>query len=463
MKPMTTSQIAHVVHGKLLQGSGDTLVSGVSIDNRTLEPGDLFIAFTGSRTDGHRFIPDAFRRGASAALVSHDQFPQVDSLPIIQVTHPLTAVQQLASYERTQYSGPVIGITGSNGKTTSKEMLRTVFQTAGPCLYTPANLNNELGLPLTILQRKQEHGSIILEMGMRGPGQIAALCEISKPTAGWITNIGHSHIELLGNQERIASAKAELLDALPENGIAVLNGDDPWLRKVVVRLKGKPYWYGLSESADAYATEIQMDGRGTRFVVHMFGHKQEVYLPTLGMHNVHNALGALLMGRLHGLGLEEMVGGLTTFSAAAGRLNFVKGKRDCLVIDDCYNASPASMQASLSVLRQVGAGRETVAILGDMYELGHFEEEGHRLVGQYVVEQGIDLLIAVGPKAKWIAEAAQERGHQRVTYYPDKSSLLHALEQLPTGSAVLVKASRGMQLEEAVHLLADPKGQGTIH
>lgn len=463
MRPISIKQLASTVDGEVLHGAADVTVSGVSIDNRVVQPGDLFVAFVGNQTDGHRFIPDAFQRGASAALVSSSQVPETGSQPLIRVSDPLRAIQRLAVAERRQFTGPVIAVTGSNGKTTSKEMLKTVFQTAAPCLYTPANLNNELGLPLTILQRTEEHRTMILEMGMRGRGQIAALCEIAKPTAGLITNVGHSHIELLGSQEAIAWAKAELLDALPDDGFALLNGDDPWLRKVVDRFPVKPLWFGLHETYDAFATHIETRDAGMVFAAHILGQEQEVFLPTFGLHNVRNALGALLMGRLHGLDMNRMASGLATLSSSSGRLHILQGRDNRILIDDCYNASPASMQASLGVLHQIGQGRETVAILGDMYELGDFEEEGHRLVGQYILEQGIDALIAVGPKSEWIAKAAYEGGLRQVAYYRDKASLFENLKELPQGCAVLIKASRGMQFEEIVHRLMDIPPEETVH
>ena len=483
MHPLSVATLAHLVEGDVLQGAEDTLVSGVSIDNRKVQPGDVFVAFAGENVDGHRFVPDAFARGAAACLISDDAFTYSGSEAIIRIADPLAAVQRLAAHERSLFAGPVIGVTGSNGKTTSKGMLGAVFQVAGPCLYTPANLNNELGLPLTILQRKAEHRTMVLEMGMRGAGQIAALCAIAKPTAGLITNIGHSHIELLGSQEGIAHAKAELLQALPADGIAVLNEADPWLRMIAKDLAVRTLWFRAQEPhesraagddenpldteldattgarldvhLDAYASEVRMEVGGTRFLAHVLGQTREVFLPTYGLHNVQNALGALLMGSCHGLPLDQMADRLAAMTASSGRLQLLAGHADRLIIDDSYNASPASATASLGVLQQVAGERTTVAILGDMYELGSFEVEGHRLVGQSVVDASIDRLIAIGPKAKTIAEAATERGHQRVAYYPDKSSFFAHLDEIPPHSVVLVKASRGMQFEKIVQRLAE--------
>jgi len=472
MHLLSIATLAHLVEGEILQGAKDTLVSGVSIDNRQVQPGDLFVAFTGENVDGHRFIPDAFARGAAASLISQDSPTRAGDEPLIRINDPLVAVQRLAAHERSLFSGPVIGVTGSNGKTTSKEMLGAVFQVAGPCLYTPANLNNELGLPLTILQRKAEHRAIVLEMGMRGAGQIAALCAIAKPTAGLITNIGHSHIELLGTQEGIAYAKAELLAALPADGMAVLNGADPWLRIVAKDLEVRTFWFSAEESRESRRSDSQLDAsvseviteeQGTRFLAHVLGETQAVFIPTFGLHNVQNALGSFLIGSSHGRPLAQVANRVAAMTPSFGRLHLLSGHDHRVLIDDCYNASPASATASLGVLQQVSRGRTTLAILGDMYELGSFEVEGHRLVGQSVVDAAVDQLIAIGPKAKAIAEAAQERGHQHVTYYPDKDSFFAHLEDIPMHSVVLIKASRGMQFEEIVQRLAEPGEAGTIH
>ncbi|MCL6445997.1 MAG: UDP-N-acetylmuramoyl-tripeptide--D-alanyl-D-alanine ligase, partial [Alicyclobacillus sp.] len=346
-----------------------------------------------------------------------------------------------------------------NGKTTTKEMLAAVFRAMGTCLYTEANLNTELGLPLTILRRTPQHRSMVLEMGMRGLGQIRELCDVAEPTAGIITNIGQSHLELLGSEANIASAKAELLEALPETGIAALNGDDPWLRQVAERCKGRVLWYGSDAQSDAWASDIVVTDEGTDFVSHVLGNSVNVHIPTFGIHNVHNALGALLLGAAHGIALPAAAAGLTTVPSTSGRLNIVQGSNDRVVLDDCYNASPLSVKASLRVLLDLARGRNTVAILGDMYELGSYAEAGHREVGTFAAEAGVDRLIAVGEFARWIAEAAKAAHCPYVRHYPDKDTAMRHLDtDVPHSAMVLVKASRGAALEDIVAKLV-PEGR----
>ncbi|MCL6548003.1 MAG: UDP-N-acetylmuramoyl-tripeptide--D-alanyl-D-alanine ligase, partial [Alicyclobacillus sp.] len=274
MRPRTVSEIAEITGGERIRGEGEAVVTGVQVDSRKVSAGDLFVAFRGERADGHDFVGAAFAAGAAAAMVTREVNAPG---PLIRVADPLAALQRLAAEERAGFRGPVVGVTGSNGKTTTKDLLRAVFDGLGPCLATPANLNNELGLPLTLLRRTPEHQSMVLEMGMRGLGQIQALCEIARPTAGIITNIGHSHIELLGSQENIARAKGELLEAIPPDGVAALCGDDPWLRRIASRCRGRVVWYGLADG-DARATRIETTGEGTRFLAEVLGERQEVLL-----------------------------------------------------------------------------------------------------------------------------------------------------------------------------------------
>ena len=458
MTPMTVEQLNQVVHGVHVCGPLDSVVTGVAIDSRKVSPQDVYIAFPGENVDGHAFVSDAFAKGAAVALVSKDVNVEThDANAILRVDNPLGAIWRLASFEREQFTGPVIGVTGSNGKTTTKEMLAAVFQVNGPCLYTQANFNNELGLPLTILQRNAQHRSMILEMGMRGRGQIQQLCEIAKPTAGIITNIGHSHIELLGSQEQIALAKAELIDALPEQGTLVLWADDVWLKKVSSRFSGRTLWYSLEDRthADAYASDVRHTPTGTQFTAYIGGSCCEVNLPTFGTHNVLNALSALLMGHAHGLDLKAMADRLRTLKSTSGRLDIRKGNMGRTVIDDCYNASPLSMKSSLDVLVELAQSRPTVAVLGDMFELGPYEREGHRDVGSFLAKRGVEMLIAIGERAHWIAEAATASGQPNVLHFPDKTSAAAALREIPKDAVVLVKASRGMHFEDIVSALCE--------
>jgi UDP-N-acetylmuramoyl-tripeptide--D-alanyl-D-alanine ligase len=457
LTPLSASELAAIVGGRLVHGDANATVTGIAIDSRKLSPGDAFVAFKGEKVDGHTFVPQVIHQGAAAVLISRDL--PLDELKgsqsaIIRIEDPLLAVQRLAAHERAQFHGPVVGVTGSNGKTTTKDMLAAVFKAQGPCLATEGNYNNELGLPLTLLRRTSEHRAIVLEMGMRGFGQIAGLCQIAHPTSGIIINIGHSHIELLGSQENIAKAKSELLEAIPQDGFAALQAADPWLRRMADRCRGRVLWYGLDGDTDAYATDIVRTEGGTAFTAHVLGHTAKVQLPTYGEHNVLNALGALLIGAAHGLPLADMAEQLAQLEPASGRLRIVRGRDGRTIIDDCYNASPLSMKASLRVLHDIAPAGGAVAILGDMFELGDYAEEGHREVGQFAAAQGVDVLVTIGPLARWIAEAAETAGCPQVFAFDQRDTAIKRLDDLlPSGSTVLVKASRGMQLEQVVQFL----------
>jgi UDP-N-acetylmuramoyl-tripeptide--D-alanyl-D-alanine ligase len=467
--PLSTRQLTDLVQGVLVQGNLNEHITGVAIDHRQVQPGDLFVAFVGEKHDGHDFVADAFARGAAAALVTKDIQVHPAQGAVLRVADPLIAIGRLAAFERTRFGGPVIGVTGSNGKTTTKDLLAAVFRTKGPCLATAANYNNELGLPLTLLGRQENHQSIILEMGMRGLGQIQRLCDIAQPTAGIITNIGQSHIEILGSQENIAKAKGELLEALPRDGVAVLSLDDPWLVRIAQRTRARVLWTSLTENPeyaeghrpDAFAEDIRHHADGVTFVAHVFGERQEVSLPTYGRHNVGNALGALLMGAAHALPLDAMAEALAHAQMTGGRLQVKPGLRGSVVIDDTYNASPLSTKASLSALKDVARERTTVAILGEMYELGTYAEASHREVGAAAAELGIDRLVTIGPMARWIAAAAKDAGCTDVIHFEGKQEALAHIDALvPDGAAVLVKASRGMKLEDVVRALT--QGQPTV-
>ncbi|QQE78161.1 UDP-N-acetylmuramoyl-tripeptide--D-alanyl-D-alanine ligase [Alicyclobacillus sp. SO9] len=457
MLTLTAETAARIIGGQLLSGPANAQIKGLTIDSREIQPGFMFVAFEGQHVDGHDYISQAVQNGATAVLVGKDNAPETPAnIATIKSDDALAAIQKLAVYERDHCTGPVVAVTGSNGKTTTKEMLKSVFATLGPCLATKQNQNNELGLPLTLLRHDASHTSIVVEMGMRARGEIEELSTIAKPTTGIITNIGHSHLELLGSQEQIALAKTELLESLPEDGYAVLLSDDPWLRKLAHKTSAQIVWFGMSEDCDAWAENVSIAGNSTMFTAHVLGSSAKVTLPTLGQHNVLNALSALLAGAVNGLQLQKMAEALQQVSSVSGRLHQVPGKDDRIIIDDCYNASPSSMSASLHVLQQV-AGQKNMpaaAILGDMYELGTFAEEGHRQTGALAAQMGIQHVITVGQMSRWIAEGVRKMGKTAVHEFSDTKALLEELDRiLPPHSAVLVKASRGMHLEEIVRAL----------
>jgi len=461
MMPISIGDIAEIVHGELLFGNPELLVTGIAISTSTVNRGDMFVAFVGQQVDGHQFIGDALHRGAHGAMVSklvNTDDLAADSDYILRVDNPLLALQCLALLDRKKFMGPVIGVTGSNGKTTTKDMLSVIFETVGPCLATQGNYNNELGLPLTLLRRLPHHQSIVVEMGMRGFQEIAELCKIARPTLAVITNIGQSHIGKLGSQENIALAKGELVEALDENGVAILNYDDVFQRDMAKRCKGKIVWYGLDDAEHAYATKIHELEGGTSFTAMVLGEEITVHLNTYGLHNVRNALAALLAGRTQGLDMAAMALQLNHFAPSVGRLRVVPGKAGRTIIDDCYNASPLSTVASLQVLETLAKQKESlsVAILGDMYELGDFSESGHREVGEFSAKHGIQKLIAIGPLSRWTAETAHSAGCPYVIHYESIGEAIANLQHiLPREAIVLIKASRGMKLEEVVLQLTE--------
>jgi UDP-N-acetylmuramoyl-tripeptide--D-alanyl-D-alanine ligase len=455
MIPITVREFAKIVHATAVTGDDNNravTVSGVQVDTRKIQPGDAFVAFEGAQTDGHLFVNNAFDCGASVAIVGKPV--KTDGGCVIQVEAPLTAIQALAKHERSTFTGPVVGVTGSNGKTTTKQMVAAVLGGAKSCLYTQGNFNNELGLPLTILQRTPAHRAMVLEMGMRGFGQIASLCDIAQPNIGIITNIGQSHIELLGSQAGIAKAKAELLAALPASGCAILNQDDDFLVQVAEQTKAPVIWYGLQSDADVHARDITWTKEGMRFTAVVFGQTQQMFLPTYGHHNILNALAATAVGHATDIPLPQISERLAALEELSGRLNILQGKDQTTIIDDCYNASPLSVTASLNVLAELAPENQRIAILGDMFELGWFAEQGHRQVGEHAAQVGVSRLMAVGDDARWIAEAARTGGVKDVIHAPTVETAISQLAAwIEPQTTVLVKASRGMHLERIVAAL----------
>ena len=372
-------------------------LSAIVIDSREAEPGSLFVALPGEHTDGHNFVAHAFSRGALVALVSRPvdgPYLTLDArLPdqelsvqpgehvCILVDDTQVALQQIAAAWRTRFAPRVIGVTGSVGKTTTKEIIAAVLGQRYVTLKSPGNLNNEIGLPLTVLQMEERHERVVLEMGMYDVGEIAQLCRIARPHVGVITNVGPVHLERLGTVERVAQAKAELVQALPADGVAVLNADDPMVSAMAAQTRARVFRYGLLPDADLWADDIAGEGlEGIRFRFHYQGDLVHVRVPLLGRHSVHTALRATAVGLIEGLSWDEIVPGLQNVETQL-RLMVVRAVNGATLLDDTYNASPASTLAALNLLADlaIGHGRR-IAVLGDMLELGSYEEEGHRIV-----------------------------------------------------------------------------------
>ncbi len=457
------TEIIEACSGKLLQGKPEQQLSGFVIDSRQVKAGDFFIPFAGERTDGHLYIKRAGEMGAAGAFHELRQAPDPAIHPdflLIGVEDTLSALQQLAAVYRKRFDLPVVGITGSTGKTTTKDFIAGVLSAKYNVLKTTGNLNNEIGLPLTLLQLEKDHEVAVLEMGMSAGGEIKTLCEIASPSIGVITNIGEAHIELLGSIEAIAEAKKELLDYLGSGGVAILNGDDPRLLDLGKRFPGKVYYYGFNQG-DIKGLQLSQKGEKS-FFRGRFPNNSEGWFesPLPGRESVSNALAALTVGYILELSLPQMQKGLKASQSTAGRFQVLHNRQGMVVIDDTYNANPSSVKAALRLLADLG-GQKTVAVLGDMLELGDSAREAHLAVGRFAADCGLGCLITVGELAREMAKGAGSAG---MANYPcaDHDQALAALKKLPLDKnwSVLVKGSRGMKMEIIVQSLVGEEGAG---
>jgi UDP-N-acetylmuramoyl-tripeptide--D-alanyl-D-alanine ligase len=446
------------------------------LDSREVKAGDVFVALHGEQTDGHLYVAEAFKRGAVAAMVEQDlrsieattldlrpdRLPkpiELRSLPIVlRVDNSMIALQELSKWWRTRFSNlRVIGITGSVGKTSTKELAAAVVQQDFRTLKSEGNLNNELGLPLMLLQLEQPHQRAVLEMGMYAPGEIARLAELSKPVVGVITNVGPIHLERMRTIEAIAEAKSELVQALPVDGTAILNWDDTRVRAMANKTRAKVLTYGLSPSADVWADEIESEGlEGIRFTLHHRREALHVQVPLLGRHSVHTALRAAAVGLAEGMAWDHILAGLQDRSAQL-RLVAADGPRGSIVLDDTYNANPESTIAALNLLADLN-GRK-IAVLGDMLELGGYEEAGHRLVGLRALDVA-QVLVTVGELGQIIADEALKNGmpRDRVKVCHDNDEAIAYLDNIiQPKDLVLVKGSRGLHMEDIVTALSASK------
>ncbi|MCL4458323.1 MAG: UDP-N-acetylmuramoyl-tripeptide--D-alanyl-D-alanine ligase [Chloroflexi bacterium] len=419
-------------------------------DSRLASPGALFVALRAER-DGHEFIIDAYHRGAAGVLSERfiDIRGQIADYPdrtfaYIIVDDTLAALQRLSGYWRSKHDVEVIAVTGSVGKTTTKEMIAAVLEQRFTVLKTEKNFNNEIGLPITLLRLGPEHKKAVLEMGMYAVGEIDLLCRLARPRIGVITNVGPTHLERLRRIEHVAQAKAELVAALPADGYAILNGDDPLVRQMARYTSAKPFLFGLNDDCDFRATSLNSRGLdGIDFRLAFGSERIAITTSLIGRHNVYTCLAAIAVARIEGLTWPEILQALASTPVSL-RLTVIPGTNGSVIIDDTYNASPASTLAALGLLAETG-GRK-IAILGDMLELGDYEEEGHRLVGRRAA-QVADMLIVVGDRARWIGEEAKSQGLATVQFYRSNQDV--SLD-LRAGDHVLVKGSRGMRMEEIV-------------
>jgi len=475
---MTDLTLADVIEGLIeYQVDAPQAITDVVIDSREVVAGSLFVALPGENTDGHLYVAEAFERGAIAAIVNRpvagvntiDAGQQIadlsnEQLPVcIRVNNSLAGLQKLAAFWRSKFTPHVIGITGSVGKSTTKELVGAVLSTRYNTLISEGNLNNEIGLPLTLLKLTAAHERVVLEMGMYDLGEITLLCNIASPHIGVVTNVGEAHLERLGTIERITQAKTELVQALPPEGIAILNYDDPRVLPMAQQTRAQVLTYGLSPEANLWASDVSSAGlEGTRFVFHYQGETLHVRIPLLGRHSVHTALRAALVGLAEGLDWEEIIGGLQSLpNSAQLRLVAVAGPNESILLDDTYNANPSSTLAALNLLDDLTAARK-IAVLGDMLELGSFEAEGHHKVGCRAADV-VDLLIVIGERAGMIAAGAQGCGldPSLILELENNDVAVNFLERnLGAGDIVLIKGSNAQRLDKIVSALGNKQAGG---
>ncbi|MCQ6282250.1 UDP-N-acetylmuramoyl-tripeptide--D-alanyl-D-alanine ligase [Bacillus sp. EB600] len=427
-------------------------ITGVSIDSRKIEKGNLFIPFKGEHADGHKYVVESIRKGAAAALWQKDVPNPPNDLPILIVEDCLTALQELARKYREQLPVRVVGITGSNGKTTTKDMTSCLLALQYKVQKTEGNFNNHIGLPLTVLGLNEDTEVAVLEMGMSGRGEIEWLTKLACPDAVVITNIGESHLLDLGSREGIAEAKLEIMQGLKEGGLAVLHGDEPLLMERINQYKGniQVQTFGRSETNTIYPTEIIQSNQGSKFKINLSA--QSFELPVLGTHNILNALAAMSIANYFSVPFEKMADGLKNVKLTNMRMELVEGKRGEKIINDAYNASPTSMIAAIELVSNLMGYEKKILVLGDMLELGPQEKQYHLQIGEGLNPEKIDVLFTYGQLGLEIANGARKSlGTDKVFAFTEKQELVNELvNHIDNKTLVLVKASRGMKLEEIV-------------
>ncbi len=444
--------------GVVSDGPPAAVAAGVSIDSRTTRAGDLFIAIRGERYDGHEFIGAAFERGAVAAVVAESVEIRSGSGPLVRVPDTTDALLTLSGWYRDRFAPRVVGVTGTNGKTTTKDMTAAVLAEKWCVAKTAGNYNNHIGVPLTLFGIEERHDAAVVEIGMSNPGEIARLGAVVKPHVGIITNVSEAHIETMHDIETVAEAKGELLDVLEPGGSAILNADDPRVMSQAGRTRADVTTFGLSEGADVRAVAMETSASGVRFRVEKsdtIGVSTTITLPVPGRHNVMNALAAIAAGAVLGVPASEAAGALSGFEPSPMRMAILTvGGRT--VINDAYNSNPGSLRAALETLVSVGRGKETAAVIGDMLEMGERSEDVHREAGVTAAELGVERLYLFGSEIEALRDGAIDSGMppDRVRAYRDKDALARDLDRdLAPDGVVLLKGSRGMRMEEVVELL----------
>ncbi|MBO1627660.1 UDP-N-acetylmuramoyl-tripeptide--D-alanyl-D-alanine ligase [Bacillus arachidis] len=453
----TLKQIEQMMNGTgLVEEYAEIIVQGVSIDTRKIEKSNLYVPIQGERFDGHSFVEKAIENGAVATLWKKDVQNPPTNIPVIFVEDTLSALQTLAKSYRDQLDVKVIGVTGSNGKTSTKDIVTSLLATKFKVQKTEGNFNNHIGLPLTILSLEENTEMAVLEMGMSSRGEIEFLSKLARPNAAIITNIGEAHLMDLGSRDAIAEAKLEIVTGLQEGGVFVYNGDEPLLTNRVpqMNLSAETVTFGDARANDYYPTSVTLQATGTYFKMNQ-DENIVFYLPVLGKHNVYNTLASMAIAKYFGVTWEEMKQGLVTLQMTGMRMEIVKAENGLTIINDAYNASPTAMEAAFHLMNGLDGFSKKVVVLGDMLELGNQEVQFHYEVGKLIDPARISYVFTYGRLGTQIAEGAKINfPNERVKAYDNKEELVKDLKAIiDVKDVVLVKASRGMKLEEVITML----------
>jgi UDP-N-acetylmuramoyl-tripeptide--D-alanyl-D-alanine ligase len=451
MVEFTVSEIGTVVGAR---AASNARITGWSVDTRTVAQGDLFFALRGPNHDGNAYVDEALRKGAVAAIVDEKIDSARENDPVLVVPDSLVALQKIAAWARNQWNGEVVGVTGSAGKTSTKDVIAEMLAVKIPVAKTIGNFNNHVGVPLSILRLPAEARVAVLEIGMNHAGEIRDLAAIARPRIGVVTNVGHAHMEAFDSIEGVAAAKRELIEALPPDGIAVLNADDPLVIRFREVHRGRTITFGLNEGADVRAEQVELTSEGVRFQLNGVQFES----PLLGRHSILNLLAGIAVAGLYGIQPEQLTGVVSGLSAGS-----MRGQRfvynDILILNDCYNSNPDAARAMIDVLRETPAKRR-IAVLGEMLELGRWAESLHRDVGDYVANCGIDVLVGIRGAASHLVDAAKEAGQavDAAFFFPDSTAAGDHLRQIARpGDVILFKGSRGTHVEQALErFLARP-------
>ncbi|MBE9547636.1 MAG: UDP-N-acetylmuramoyl-tripeptide--D-alanyl-D-alanine ligase [Proteobacteria bacterium] len=455
---LTIDEILEATGGTIIRESSGRVFNGLSTDSRSISKGTLFLPIIGERFDGHDFIAAAIAGGASGSLVQRGLEEKlkavVEDVALIVVDDTLKALGDIAHFWRMRFEIPVIAVTGSSGKTTTKEMIAGIMELTKKVLKTQGNFNNLIGLPLTLLEMNTGHEAAILEMGTNARGEIGRLTRIARPDVGIITNIGPAHLEGLESMDVVKEEKWDLFNNMGNKGVAIINNDDDSLSALSSRWKGKTVTFGIKKDADVRAEDITKKGEmGADFTLRMDGNSREIAMSTAGKHNIYNALAAAASCRAAGIEYDLICEGLMSFKPISGRMEIMKLKNGAFLIDDTYNANPASVGVALETLKDLSGEHGSTVVLGDMLELGAWAEEMHEGIGNLMADTGVDTIFLKGELIRAAAAGAIKKGlkSDRI-YFPETTGeiVAHLKSYLKKGDWVLVKGSRNMRMEEIV-------------